>query len=147
MQLIRALVGAAGRGANLLVNVGPRPDGTDRRRNRASGCSRLGKWLAAYGESIYGTRAGPIAPQPWGVSTAKGSRERPSEIYLHILKPDAGSPIILNEAAASLTPYLFGKDAPLKLTQAAGGMALNLPRDARPPVDTIVVLRPQVIGR
>ena len=27
-QLIRALVGAAGRGANLLLNVGPHPDGT-----------------------------------------------------------------------------------------------------------------------
>src|SRR6185503_17359511 len=27
-QIIHALVGAAGRGANLLLNVGPRPDGT-----------------------------------------------------------------------------------------------------------------------
>ncbi len=133
-ELIRALVGAAGRGANLLVNVGPLPDGPIA-PEQSQRLLEVGKWLAANGESIYGTRAGPIAPQPWGVSTAKGSRERPSEIYLHILKPDAGSPIILKEAAASLTPYLFGKDAPLKLTQAAGGMALDLPRDARAPVE------------
>jgi alpha-L-fucosidase len=107
----------------------------------------LGKWLAANGASIDGTRAGPIAPQVWGVSTAKGSKDRPSGIFLQILKLDAGSPIILEEATASLTPYRFGMDTPLKLTQAAGEMALELPRDARAPVDTIAVLRPQVIGR
>jgi alpha-L-fucosidase len=145
-ELIGALVGAAGRGANLLVNVGPLPDGTIA-AEPSHRLLELGKWLAANGASIYGTRGGPIPPQAWGVTTAKASKERPTEVFLHILKPDAGSRIILKEAAASLTPYLFGKDIPLKLTQAAGGMALELPRDARTPVDTIVVLRPQVIGR
>ena len=145
-QIIRALVGAAGRGANLLLNVGPRPDGTIGPES-SQRLLEVGKWLATYGESVYGTRRGPIAPQPWGVSTAKGSKDRPSEIFLHILKPEAETPIILNEATASLTPYLFGKDRPLKLTQAAGGMALGLPEDALAPIDTIVVLRPQVLGR
>ena len=128
------------------MNVGPNPDGTigpDASRRLLE----LGKWLSTNGESIYGTRRGPIAPQPWGVSTAKGSTDRPSEVFLHVLEPDAESPIILREAAASLTPYLYGKDAPLRLTQASGGMALDLPRDARKAIDTIVVLRPQVIGR
>jgi alpha-L-fucosidase len=40
----------------------------------------MGEWLAQYGESIYGTHGGPIAPQPWGVST-----QTPETIYLHIL--------------------------------------------------------------
>ncbi len=126
-QLIRALVGAAGRGANLLMNVGPNPDGTigpDASRRLLE----LGKWLSTNGESIYGTRRGPIPPQPWGVSTAKGSKDRPSEVFLHILESDGESPIILREAAASLTPYLYGTDAPMRLTQASGGMALDLPR-------------------
>jgi alpha-L-fucosidase len=145
-QLIRALVGAAGRGANLLVNVGPRPDGTIGQES-SQRLIDLGKWLAANGESIYGTRAGAIAPQPWGVSTAKGSKDRPTQVFLHVLEPEGQNRIVLKEAAASLSPYLFGKDTPLKWTQAAGGMVLELPRDARSPVDTIVVLRPQVIGR
>jgi alpha-L-fucosidase len=145
-QVIRALVGAAGRGANLLLNVGPRPDGMiglePSRR-----LLEVGKWLGTYGESIYGTRGGPIAPQPWGVSTAKGSKDRPSAIYLHILKPEVLSPIILDAATASWTPYPFGKDTPLKLTQVPRGMALSLPKDAVMPIDTIVVLNPQAIGR
>ena len=145
-QLIRALVGAAGRGANLLVNVGPRPDGTIDPES-SQRLIELGKWLGTYGESIYGTRAGPIAPQAWGVSTAKASKNGAGGVFLHILDTGAGKPIILNEAAASLTPYLFGRDDPLRLTQAPGGMALNVSRDARGAVDTIVVLRPQVLGR
>ena len=147
-QLIRALVGAAGRGANLLLNVGPQPDGTIGPEFRER-LTEVGKWLATNGDSIYGTRGGPIAPRPWGVSTARGSRDRPGEIYLHILEPRAERPIILNEATASWTPYLFGNDRPLKLSQARTprGMALTLPEDEITPIDTIVRLRPQVLGR
>ena len=145
-QMIRALAGAAGRGVNLLVHVGPRPDGTIGAES-SQRLLELGKWLAANGEAIYGTRAGPIGPQPWGVSTARVSKDRPVEVFLHVLDPDAAKPIILNEAVASLSPYLLGKGTPLRLTQATGGMALDLPGESRSPVDTIVVLRRQVLGR
>ena len=130
----------------MLLNVGPRPDGTI-----GTEFSRrlldVGKWLETYGESVYGTRRGPIAPRPWGVSTAKGSTDRPSAIYLHILRPEAETPILLNAATASWTPYLFGKATPMTLTQVPRGMALGLPKDSLMPIDTIVVLRPQVLGR
>ncbi len=99
------------------------------------------------GGSIYGTRRGPIAPRAWGVSTVRSARDRPTEIFLHVLDPGAESPILLGEAAASLTPYLYGRDAPLRLKQARDGLALELPGDIRSPVDTIVALRPQVLGR
>ena len=33
----------------------------------------VGAWMAKNGESIYGTRGGPIAPRPWGVTTRKGT--------------------------------------------------------------------------
>lgn len=105
----------------------------------------LGKWLSANGATIYGTRRGPIAPQAWGVSTAKGSKDRPSEVFLHVLDPDAESPIVLGDAAVSLSPFLFGKEVPLRLIKAPGGLALDLPRDIRSSVDTIVALRPQAL--
>ena len=78
-DLIRYLVRAAGRDANFLLNVGPRPDGTldPESVERLEG---IGKWLAKYGPTIYGTRGGPIAPQPWGVST-----QTDDTIYLHVL--------------------------------------------------------------
>jgi alpha-L-fucosidase len=143
-QLIRALVGAAGRNANLLVNVGPLPDGTIA-TEQSERLLRLGRWLSVNGPSIYGTRAGPIAPERWGVSTIR--REPAAQVYLHVLNADVASPIILKKEVASWAAYLFGKETPLKLRQVAGGTALDLPRDARSPVDTIVVLRPTGFGR
>ena len=72
-ELIRALVGAAGRGANLLLNVGPKPDGSIG-QEAVDRLLAVGKWTEKYGKTIYGTRRGPIAPQPWGVTTVKRLR-------------------------------------------------------------------------
>lgn len=77
--LVQYLVRAAGRGGNLLLNIGPQPDGklpvvaVERLRE-------MGGWLERYGESIYGTRGGEIPPHDWGVTTRKGDR-----LYVHIL--------------------------------------------------------------
>ena len=40
----------------------------------------IGAWLSKNGESIYGTRGGPVPPQEWGVTTQKGYK-----VYVHIL--------------------------------------------------------------
>lgn len=84
--LVRLLVGAAGKGANLLLNVGPQPDG----RIPATALVRLkelGKWLDKYGETIYDTQAGDFPAQTWGTST-----RRDNKLYVHILSAEA--PII-----------------------------------------------------
>ena len=81
--LIRYLVNTAGKGANLLLNIGPQPNG----EIPATALQRLkemGEWAKIYGESIYGTTAGDIAPQPWGVTTRKGNR-----LFVHILSLNA----------------------------------------------------------
>ncbi|WP_300257157.1 alpha-L-fucosidase [uncultured Alistipes sp.] len=77
--LIRYLAGAAGRGGNLLLNIGPQPDGQlpEAALERLTG---IGAWLRTHGETIYGTEAGPVTPRAWGVTTRKGDK-----IYVHIL--------------------------------------------------------------
>jgi alpha-L-fucosidase len=144
-QLIRALVGAAGRGANLLMNVGPRPDGTigSEFTERLLG---VGKWLDTYGDSIYGTHKGPISPQLWGVSTAKGPVDHPREIYLHVLDFKDEAPITFHPSLA-WTPTLFGKKTPLTLTRHEGDLRLEIPQEVRQPVDTIIVMVPTSSGR
>ncbi len=78
-ELIRYLAGAAGRGANLLLNIGPQPDGalpeaaTER-------LAAMGAWLDRNGATIYGTEAGPVAPRAWGVTTQRGDK-----VWVHIL--------------------------------------------------------------
>src|SRR6185436_14795314 len=81
-DLIGYLVRAAGNGANLLLNVGPRPDGTIQ-PEAVERLTAMGRWLARYGPTIYGTRAGPIKPQPWGATTRRGDT-----VYVHVLHSD-----------------------------------------------------------
>ena len=76
--LIRLLVSTSGKGANLLMNVGPQANG----EIPAVALQRLkeiGEWTRANGESIYGTTAGDIPAQEWGVTTRKGNR-----LFVHI---------------------------------------------------------------
>src|SRR5260370_20802145 len=78
-ELIHYLVQAAGRDANLLLNVGPRPDGTIP-PEAVERLREVGRWLATYGGSIYGTRRGPIPPRAWGVTTVRGD-----SVFVHVL--------------------------------------------------------------
>ena len=77
-ELITLLVRAASKGSNLLLNIGPQPNG----ELPAAALDRLkdiGVWMREHGESIYGTTRGE--EYSWGVTTRKGD-----VIYLHILK-------------------------------------------------------------
>ena len=80
--LIHLLVNAAGRNANLLLNVGPQPDGEIPQASLER-LREVGRWMKTYGETVYGTRAGEIAPGAWGVSTRKGDR-----LFVHVLRRD-----------------------------------------------------------
>lgn len=68
-ELVRMLVDIVSKNGNLLLNVGPMPDGAIP-GVQAALLRGLGAWLATYGEAIYGTR-------PWtraeGATTAGGS--------------------------------------------------------------------------
>lgn len=77
--LIHYLVKAAGKNANLLMNVGPQPDG-ELPAVAVQRLKEVGEWMKQYGETIYGTRGGMVAPHDWGVTTQKGNK-----LYVHIL--------------------------------------------------------------
>lgn len=76
--LIRFLVKAAGMGANLLLNVGPQPNG-ELPEVALSRLKDMGEWLRENGETIYNTEAGDFPAQDWGTSTRKGDR-----LFVHV---------------------------------------------------------------
>ena len=84
-QLIRTLVEVVSKGGNLLLNVGPTPEGTIQPEfeERLRG---IGEWLKVNGDSIYGTTYGPLQNLPFGRTTAKGDT-----IYLHVFDWPKGS--------------------------------------------------------
>jgi len=132
--LVATLVRAAGAGGNLLLNVGPRPDGTiqpefvDRLRE-------LGRWLGTHGGSIYGTRTGPISPRTWGATTRRGDT-----VFVHVLSwPDrilALPPIGARVRRASV---LLGGQV-VKFTEGGEGITLELPPRGKDEFDQVIVL-------
>lgn len=96
-QVIHYLVNAAGRNANLLLNVGPMPDGVIQ-PEFADTLLEAGKWLQKNGGTIYGTRGNILQPQPWGVATAKGNK-----IFLHVLNPPQDGVITISGLAVKIT--------------------------------------------
>ena len=68
--LVQYLIRAAGYGSNLLLNVGPMPNGKIQPEHIAY-LEEMGSWLQSNGETIYGTREGIIAPCKDLISTQK----------------------------------------------------------------------------
>jgi len=133
-QLVYLLVRTAGKGANLLLNVGPQPDGTlpDRAKERLH---ELGEWMRQYGESIYGTTAGPIRGE-WGVSTQKGN-----DVFVHILKSEA-APSAFDVPFKVKAAYVWdGHDQQkVALKRTKTGSVLTLP-EAPKGIDYIIHLQ------
>jgi hypothetical protein len=77
-HFIRLLVKAAARGGNLLLNIGPRGDGTFAPEDVFI-LQSIGRWWKINGESIRGTERTPLPPQSWGESTLKGNT-----VYLQV---------------------------------------------------------------
>lgn len=82
-EIIQLLVRAAGYGTNLLLNVGPMPNG-DIQPEFIARLKEVGDWLQQNGSTIYGTKSGSVKPQEWGVVT-----EKDNQVYVHVLKKTA----------------------------------------------------------
>lgn len=79
-ELVRLIVKAASKGSNLLLNIGPQPDGClpALALDRLAG---IGEWMSVYGESVYGTSAAGLPEPEWGALTRKDD-----VLYLHVFR-------------------------------------------------------------
>lgn len=88
--LIRMMANVVCRDGNWLVNIGPDRNG----KVSAEVVERIrqvGAWLNRYGESVYGTRGGPLEP----VDNVYGATCKENHLYLHILDKEAFARCVL----------------------------------------------------
>jgi alpha-L-fucosidase len=130
-QCVRTLIQTAGGDGNLLLNVGPMPDGRIEPR-QAARLREIGTWLARYGEAIYGTRGGPFLPGPWGASICKGER-----VYLCVFR----WPLALPDPGVRIrgARMLDGSEVAVDRT-AEGELRIDVPPSARDDIATVVEL-------
>ena len=78
-DIVKLVARTAGFDANLLLNLGPPPDGMWQLEMQET-LQQLGGWMRMFGHTIYDTRGGPVGPQAWGVCTHRGA-----DLWLHVL--------------------------------------------------------------
>jgi alpha-L-fucosidase len=133
-EIERRLVRAAGNNSNFLLNIGPYPNG-EIDLQFVTRLQAVGEFLSKYGDSIYGTRGGPIPPGDWGVTTQKENK-----IYVHVLNwsaPLLALPPIATKVAKAQA-LLNGTVT--EFTQDANGLILKLPPPKNDEVDRVTVL-------
>lgn len=114
-ELIRSLVRTAGKGANLLLNVGPQPNGElpQAARDRMAA---IGKWLKTYAAAVKGTDTAEFPEQSWGVAVRKGDR-----LYLHVLDKSVSEISLPVDSKRISSAVEFVKRTPLKIKKVADG--------------------------
>jgi len=142
-EVVRMLLTVAGKGGNLLLNVGPMPDGTVPPESSRI-LEAVGAWLARNGEFLPDSGRCPYSWNNSGIVTTRGNT-----VYVHLLKSpgtefclaeignkvlaarrlDSGEPIAFEQAGDRL--FLRGLPCPLP-DPIATTVALDVEGDPRP---------------
>jgi alpha-L-fucosidase len=128
------LVRGAGGDGNILLNVGPRPDGVIDPA-QVNVLKQIGEWLAKNGEAIYGTRGGPFKPADYGASTRKGQT-----IYVQVFKwPETGALKLPNVSAKLVNARLLS-GGKVDAKQSDVGLEISVAKSDRQKAVTVVAL-------
>ena len=133
-EVIAILARTAGGDGNLLLDVGPMPDGRIESR-QVQVLQQVGAWMKKNGQSIYATRGGPFEPADYGATTRKGKM-----IYLHVLKWPEG-PLKLPDIRARIVSAKLLRGGKADVRQRGGEIEISVALAERDASDTVVALK------
>ena len=131
-ELIQFMVETFGNGANLLLNVGPMPNG-EIQQQHIDNLKAIGDWMDIYGETVYGTHKGPIAIEDAMVSTQKDKR-----VFLHIYQ-HSQEKIELKGLDSKIKEVILFKDkSKIKHKKTNQGLVIEIPKAKQDSIVTVV---------
>ncbi len=137
-DLIRMLIEVVSKGGNLLLNVGPTPDGRIQ-DEFVTRLAAMGQWMKANGEAIYGTTASPFTRLPFfGRATVKGST-----LFLHVYEWPSGGQLRVPGLKNLVSSAYLLADPSRKFSFRRDGddVILSVPAEAPDPTASVVVVR------
>ena len=138
-DIIEFLALCSARGVNLLLNVGPTPEGT-LLPEETERLKKVGEWLKVNGESIYGTTCSPVDFDFWwGAMTQKDKT-----VYLHVLEWKKEG-ITFNGILGKPAKAYFLADAdrkalPIKYDANGHVTTIEVPKEAPDFRDTVIAV-------
>jgi alpha-L-fucosidase len=136
-HFIQLLASAASRRGNLLMNIGPKGDGSFDGKDQQI-LKGIGDWLQKNGESVYGTTASPLPLQSWGVSTLKGNK-----LYLHVFNYPADGKLYVGSLKSAIAKSYLLANSKKQLTTTRlneKDVLINLPANSMDSINTVIVL-------
>ena len=135
-HFIKLLANAASRGGNVLLNIGPKGDGSvDEKDVRI--LDSVGIWMKKYGQSIYGTTATPLPLQSWGVITQKGNL-----LYLHVFNwPKSGKLLVggISSKVGAVYSLLDKKKIKTSISKD-GNLVLEIGKNSFDAISSVMVM-------
>ncbi|MBX2999252.1 MAG: alpha-L-fucosidase [Caldilineaceae bacterium] len=133
-ELIHKLADIVSKGGAYLLNVGPTAEGIIPQPS-VERLEAMGEWLAVNGESIYGTRPGPIQGMDGYRTTQKDGK-----IYLHVFDWPQGGKLSLPKLAVTTAHLLADPSQQLRMSQSGDQLVIQGPTAAPDLDNTVVVL-------
>jgi alpha-L-fucosidase len=133
-QCLQTLLQVVGGDGNLLLDVGPMPDGRIEPRQVAR-LEDMGTWLNKYGAGIYGTRGGPFKPARWGAATCKGDR-----IFLYVMNWPGEGPLQLPAIPARVVESKTLSGGSASVRQDNSGIFIDPPSPDRDEIASVIEL-------
>ncbi len=140
---IEMLIDTASKGGNLLLNIGPQPDGRIPKPQQQR-LAAFHKWMDVNHEAIHGTSASPfLRTFDWGRCTLKQVNPSRSRLYLHIFEVPANDEISIPRLENRiLLAYALRdpKKEPLKLADKDRQTTIYLSEQRSAEKDFVLVL-------
>jgi alpha-L-fucosidase len=126
--LIRLFVDIVSKNGNMLLNVGPRADGSIQ-EGQVLRVRALGEWLAINGDAIYGTRPWQVAEGTTDQGIDVRFTQKGEALYATLLGQPSPGPITLNGLGAvpETTATLLGTDAPVQVETREDAIIVTIP--------------------
>ena len=133
-ELVQYLVKAAGYGSNLLLNVGPMPNGKIQEEHIES-LKKIGKWVKQNGQTIYNTKRGPISPSDEIASTQNGNI-----VYIHLLDNNKSEYYIEGFKSKFKNISYLDSNKKVSYKKTKTGLHLILDKKEINSIDTILIM-------